>query len=694
MDILFLTALEEEAFVLEQLFRDSVGSVLNASYERIDTTFNSTQTVPCVRLTVSPSVTIQLSWMCLGGMGNVFAFGKALEAINTLSPRCVILLGLMAGRNDGTRKRGDVGYGRIIGYSSLSKIEAIPIATEIAALEKLKSHEIDVNVVIEALKQIGVDINDTLPHITYRTADLTEEWVHFTNVAEKHRKDPGSWQRLAQVSFEDLKEQFAKDNGYKQQAPFCDGTPKAFSAIVASGETVIANKSTVEQLANDIKYDNDQQKKHLRANSFDMESFGVGLCCEHLKVKYAAVKGISDFGGNEVMATSEEKDAYRLAAITSATSFTLSVVLDPTFASYLMGLPHTGWGSTACVWSKQTAPRVHGCYTTSSPSDLEVFRRHRPCTDPTLFNFEHRELLGSRVIEEVNTDSYSEQLRDLLGDTDTGMDFIFPYDIVDLLLFLQATPSLKEEFSRIKMLLSLERRVTAHTQVGDRKKLKASILDSRRSQFIEIGRAAYSNLPHFSATNECCETLIGEGHRYFEVARRFCRVMYFPFRTRKEVESDTAFLMHIYMCGPCVPTLLLTKQDHFPHDDATYIRHPRKDPHCVATSPEPVTVCMKYSEQSRLMVLVSTCDLEAPHAHGGVQIFNLSREVRDLINRCAAAPYDKTSWRQFSLFPVITLLENNGVNVKDVYLKSESRTSSRFDDYFAEMKRLEGVSAR
>ena len=231
MDILFLTALEEEAFVLEQLFRDSVGSVLNASYERIDTTFNSTQTVPCVRLTVSPSVTIQLSWMCLGGMGNVFAFGKALEAINTLSPRCVILLGLMAGRNDGTRKRGDVGYGRIIGYSSLSKIEAIPIATEIAALEKLKSHEIDVNVVIEALKQIGVDINDTLPHITYRTADLTEEWVHFTNVAEKHRKDPGSWQRLAQVSFETLRSSLPRITATNNRLPFVTVLLKHFRRL-------------------------------------------------------------------------------------------------------------------------------------------------------------------------------------------------------------------------------------------------------------------------------------------------------------------------------------------------------------------------------------------------------------------------------------------------------------------------------
>lgn len=691
MDILFLTALEEEKFVLDQLFptNPGIGQVLDVQYTRSEIAFDATLRTPCVQLNLPSNVTVQISWMCLEGMGNVFAFRNAYRFINMLNPRCVILLGLMAGKS-GVFKRGDVGYGRFIGYSSLNKIEASSIQSEIRKRVKKSARPEEVNAVIKELGRLGITTKVTIPLIRHRKADLTEDWPDFLHVAKTHSENPDQWRELASHCFSTFQNSFqqkiAETLGYDNQKYFERDPPNASSALVASGETVIANKQVLEGVAANTTYTNHQTKVILSASAFDMESYGVGLCCDTLKIPYAVVKGISDFGGNEATQASKEKDTYRLAAITSATSFALSVVLDPMFVSYMMKiLDHKGWERSACVWSKQTPLQAQGCHTTSTPSELDILCRRRPCSESFLFNVK-RELLGSRVIEEVSADDYSEQLRDLLKEHTTGMDFVFPYDISDLLIFLQATPSLRNDLdkNRIDELLH-----GAWQQRPNQKADLKSSSDPYISEFIEIGKAAYKHLPHLRETNERCEALIRGGCSYFDVAEHFCRVMYFPFSAWDTVKSEAAYLTHIFMCGPCVPTLLLTTSSRLPHDDATYVRRPLKCNISTFIPTGPVTVCMKYSESSRLMVLASTCDLDTPHAQGDVRIFDFSREVRSLVDRCRQHPSNKAAWNDFSPFPLRTLLKNKGISLEDVYLDSDKLANQYFQKYFAEMERIE-----
>ena len=54
MDILFLTALEEEKFVLDQLFptNPGIGQVLDVQYTRSEIAFDATLRTPCVQLNI------------------------------------------------------------------------------------------------------------------------------------------------------------------------------------------------------------------------------------------------------------------------------------------------------------------------------------------------------------------------------------------------------------------------------------------------------------------------------------------------------------------------------------------------------------------------------------------------------------------------------------------------------------------
>lgn len=695
VDILILAALNEETFLLDKLFDETNDKILEHRFARIDT--RETFQIPCVEVSLQDGGSVRIAWMDLDGMCNVFAYDKAFEAISAASPRCVLLIGFAAGKKD-VFKRGDVSYAKYIGYGAHQKIESEPLSKFLNEHSNLRNARAKKRHIAEIEKRLAAlritPAEAQFPKPTVRDAEIMTSWPAFTDAAQQKATDSTQWRITAERWWKKFLKAYNREYGERKvsangQKRFERHEPKAHEAIVASGESVIADPKMLDKISDAVSVKSKRKQQNSNANVFEMEAYGVGLCCKQSKVPFAFVKGISDFGGVDKQDDSRKKDAFHLAAIASATAFSLDVVLGKHFVSQLQGQAHYGWGKSACIWSdvdeKADRPSPFPCYKTLTPNDSTLLKRSRPCTRTELLGLGKSELLGSRVLEDVDLTDYSNCLSRLVGQNDkiqedqqTRLILIFPYDVRSLLDFFRrvkiddpdAFGILHAGIDKMQLLVDVE---ATPTQAKNIKELAVS-----------IGSTVHGELKHFSEINHRCAQAIESGAKFKDIAQKYCRVIYLPKMGVSEILAQPAFIMHICTCGVCVPTLLAIESERLHLDEATYvIKHRGWCP------PErPVTVCMKHLPRSKLLALASTCDVIRSHVEYG-KVFEFSEQVKGWIGSLSAHGGSNYAGHDLKLFPIARLLSRYEITLKDVYPRHGSPDKKKVKDYFTTLQNME-----
>lgn len=697
VDLLILAALPKETLILDRIF-STEGTIFGHDFVRLAT--ERTIKMPCVEVSLREGGTIRLAWMNLDGMCNVFAYDKALQAISAACPRCVLMIGMAAGRSP--YKRGDVTFANYIGYSSHQKVESEPLSTwlnEASPLKGSRKKKKLISNIQDTLRQLGITPEQAqLPKTAVRgDPELISCWAGFTDEAEKKALENVRWHRAARSWWKQFRGTYLRKHGgpkgrLEDQKEFeRPAGPKAHQVIVASGEAVIANTKLLASISDVVRIVSKRTQEDSRATVFEMEAYGVGRCCQRFDIPFAFVKGISDFGGDDKGTRSRTKDSFHFAAIASATAFSLDVALDGNFLSALQNKPHCGWGRSACIWSslheKPDGLPPFPCYKTAQFDDSTVLRRLRPCTKTELLGIGKTELLGSRILEDVDIPDYSKCLSRLVEQNDQGIRdhhsrliLIFPYDVPSLLDFFtklnlehrDASAKLSTHVDNIRGLLDPNSAPGGGAQLP-----KAAA---------RIGIVVHEQLTHFSEINRRCAQAIESGVPFRQLARQYCRVIYLPPMRIQDLLQQPAFLMHISTCGVCVPTLLALESNSLHLDEATYVIKQ----HGWCPPERPVTVCMKHLPRSKLLAIASTCNVRPKFGEYG-KVFDFSERVQDWIESFRVHGTSGQAASDLNLFPVATLLDRYGIPMKDVYPLDGHYKKTRVKHYFERLRIMESA---
>lgn len=703
VDILIVTALLEEQFLLDLVYPDALRTAFqqNAKFEeeKINVSgFYGKQ----VRLIFRNNKELSIAWTTLGdgkksegnSMGNIFAYDACVRLAEHFCPRFVLLLGI-AGGSHPYFKRGDVGFGTKTGYSSYCKIEAeASISKQItkSKLDPSRKKQLRLD-----LKQLGINTNASVLKYVPRNIPLVHSSQEFCATARSIRDDD-AWKDFAKSWFNEKKDAFLKGHFDLKcdnvQLGFANDNPSAKEGLVASGDAIIANTTLQTIIQEQIVFRDDSTKGKIHANMFEMESFGVGYFCQSHKIEFGMIKGICDLAGEK------KDDKYRLCALSSASAFVFKIITNEKFYSrFVDSKQERIWsGKTACIWP-QDGVAYKRCVGSWSPSAKNLLTTHRPCTDAALVNVQgSTELPGARLFQQAESRAYSNCVSDFIersirdNQEPNRLLFLFPYSVYDLLNFHRNTGSLTA--TDVDKVLALERYVPSCES-------EAESSESITNSAIYLGKLAYEHHMHFKASNAMCVDWIASGKTFGWIAERICRVICIREEDRSFLAHDPRFLMHLFMCGLCVPTLIASKATLMAYgaDEATYFNfktHDSNGQHSPVSVDQNMTICMKYSDRSKLLALLGQCG-ELPRPCCDVKAFSLYKDIELCIqtNKNELVPWDATG--KYEIFPLQKLLRRHGIDWKDYqtlvpkyhsYLDSEK---ANIDAYFNELLKKEAL---
>jgi len=768
VDVLFLAALEEELFVLRDLF----SRPHNNGFWGMSVASNHDDSAD-VRLGEKH---IRLGWRDLGGMGNVGAYHKAQEWIGRLCPRAVVLIGVAGAPQGGVLARGDVAYASQIGYGAFGKIEDVPIFTWLQSRIGVTGRlDPEVKQYVAALEgRLG---GIKLPEFRLRDCTPINVGRRFQDFAKTTRQQcPINWRQHAvdwckagvdsyllqhadqEVGIDEVTCQVATDSelkalrGYvpsgsadaltelskaavdartiatvltklvsgpifsldiskdsrlqyvesqrekvraevytarfnrlalehllpltlrpKYANLFEHQPPKASDAVFASGEAIIASRNHQGLLVNGIRHVDKQKKLHQNAGVFEMESYGVALCCSERQIPFSVVKGISD------LADDTKTDSYRLAALSGATSFSLAMVLSKPHLYEILTWDRHGWSESACVWPTEGGRRA--CAYSCRTGEGARFSRWRNCTHGLFTS--GRELDAVRVLESVESTEYSRYIERVLEENSAVVRLVFPYDVKELLAFLRST-TLRDGAERLEKLLRRMGGVRTSARKGGK---KGEAWKALKKQVIDIGFESYQQHSHFRVSNELCASKIGktDGLQLHELAKQVCRVVSVPYENVHSIIDDPAFLLHIRMCGVCVPTILAKRDRDAGYDEATFVV--RESAAELRDSQEQTSACMKYLQESGLLMVFGTCSSQ-PQATGKHKLFKALNDVEKWLNVVAKKPKEICKDNGLAPFPVALLLERHEIDPLTLLPDTELR-SKNVEGYFQRLKEVE-----
>lgn len=665
-DILIVNALKEEQFLLDLVYLEALREKFagNATVEEIslaDTNFFGGQ----VLIKFPTGQELCIAWITLGdgkkndgnSMGNIFAYDACAELAERFCPRFILLLGV-AGGSRTKFNRGDVGFGLETGYTSYCKIDSTPsIADKIKDNNTLSDQE--QKNLLESLKKLEIDADAEFLNYTIRHIPRVPSSEEFCATARGICNQP-QWKKLAKnwfspqniSAFLEKKTEFGLD--CDTQSNFERDAPIARGGIVASGEAIIASMSLQKKIQSQLNVVNPRIKTYETANMFEMESFGVGYFCTENRIGYGMIKGICDFAGEG------KNDEYRLCAISSASAFAFDIITNEAFYNPILQEKgrHVESGKTACIWQHDNV--IHKrCIDTWSLTAANLLNSHRPCTDSGLIKMrESNELRGARLFQQTESAEYSRCVKNFIdtkiditgGKEKNSLLFLFPYSVHDLFNFLRNAGTLNE--AEINKVLKLEQYIPG--RVDSNPNAAKNIINYA----IELGQNAYYNHLHFGATNKKCADWISEGMEFEDIAKKICRVIFIREEDREYLFDDPRFLMHVFMCGLCVPTLIASKATlkNYGADEATYFNF--RSAHCASQArvSKNMTLCLKYSDRSKLLALIGQCD-DVPHPRFEVKAFELSDKIEDWIQENGK---DNT----FKIFPLLNILFLHKINWK------------------------------
>jgi len=134
------------------------------------------------------------------------------------------------------------------------------------------------------------------------------------------------------------------------------------------------------------------------------------------------------------------------------------------------------------------------------------------------------------------------------------MMFVFPYDALGVLALLDKAPGVNtpHRVSTSKM------RGLLHARKTESRSKAAERFEQIKTEAVSLGRTANLLHSHFLETDRRCAGLIESGARFWDVASHFCRVMVMDIP--EGLSNSPELLMHIGMCGLCVPCFCQVRQ--------------------------------------------------------------------------------------------------------------------------------------
>lgn len=679
VDVLLVSALEEECFVLEKWFLDDKSP--------------KNKNRPIYKTYEHYGLTLNLALADLGGMGNVWAMAATLRLIDELCPRFLILFGL-AGGNSKLVRRGDVVYSTEIGYSSFSKIDSkslkkvlkqhwdvisrvqSPTSTRSkysykSFVSKFQQAKININKIPS-----GININLRKP----KTKDIPNI---FSEACDKLVNSPQAikdWQDKASLWFGDSKEAFAvmkhsDDKTYGSQNAPENNPPLARGALIASGEAIVANseyRNSIDALYEDL---DKQKKKKTKVGLYEMEAFGFATACEMRGVPFGVVKGVSDLAGID-KTSKHEADAYRLAAIASSSAFVYSLLKQLDFLLTVRNnLNHSSWHQKSCIWTEGK----YGCGLLSGrQNENAIFSHERPCitTENAPQRIKTQEVLKNRLFENVHARVYSEWLATAMKDPKSKVILLYPYTIRELITFID-----NKKDSR------LVNNISDYNRLYDQKVRNLEENKQLASLAMEIGAHGKIQYQHLSDGDRICADMILHKKDFLTIANRICRVVFIQDRDLKEMQNNPAWLLHLAICGICVPTFIATSRvvGDFFADEATFIKSPEGKVNSIIH-------CLMYAEKSRLLTLLGRCEPLGENAKSA-DIFDLARDVFKHLSICKTdnRVLEGLTPSRYNVFPCTRLLENHNhqpIDLFPIQVKSESDNAT-ISNYFMTLKQYE-----
>ncbi|MDR3548190.1 MAG: hypothetical protein P4M11_08010 [Candidatus Pacebacteria bacterium] len=680
-DILILNALKEEQFILDGEYKNELSSAFagNATVEdqslEEDGFFGKQ-----IWIKFNNGNELTIAWSTLGdgksddgsSMGNIYAYNACVRLAEHFCPRFILLLGI-AGGSQPQFNRGDIGFGITTGYSSYCKLDgdiSIIERLNIEAQNECAITTTERNMLLMLLSKLGINPEDAILKYTPRKVPLLDCSPEFACAARRVR-DSFQWQSLAKKWFssENISEFVKRKDEYKlkldrgdTQNNFEKELPCALAAIVASGDAIIANATLQQDIRKGITYESvANTKSRIDAYMYEMESYGVGLFCKSNQINYGIIKGICDLGGEK------KDDYYRLCALSSASAFAFKLVTDERFYSQFVISKHgrTFSGRTACIWPN--APDLHKkCVSFYDPSSKNFIASRRPCTDTNLVNFkDNTELPGARLFQQTESIEYSQCVANFISDRigfedgkkNNRLLFLFPYSVHDLLNFFRNTAALNPN--------ELENVITLEQYAPQRQNQNQTSQNDIINYSKYLGKWAYTYHAHFNAANKMCASWIASGKKFSQIAQKMCRVICIREEDRASLAHDPRFLLHLFMCGLCIPTIIASKSTVLTYgaDEATYFNFKPRNGDCgkrVATTDASNTLCLKYSDRSKLLALLGRCG-NLPRPYFNIKAFELFEIIESQLEQYGEqyAPCDPTG--PFEVFPLLKILNLHGV---------------------------------
>jgi hypothetical protein len=246
-------------------------------------------------------------------------------------------------------------------------------------------------------------------------------------------------------------------------------------------------------------------------------------------------------------------------------------------------------------------------------TEENILSRYRPCINTSTLEIPNPELV-TRVFQQAKSTDYSDCLARIVGKPRARLVLLFPYSVQDLLSFFYNIMEVSERAPVERLQSDLFEFLRDPTDAGKQRLLV--------DDAINLGKYGYENHKHFRGSNEYCAEQIRAGKQFGEIAKTICRVMFIPSKDLPQLFTNPGFMMHILMCGLCVPTLIASSPvlGKYNADEATYIEFAGGK-----LTPK-TTLCLKYSDRSRLLAVFGSCDAR-PDGCNDSTIYELFEDI-------------------------------------------------------------------
>lgn len=649
LDVLIVTALREERFLLDKQFVDL--NPTSIAFKR--DLFRVLRHVGGRELRIGVAD--------LGGMGNIWASAETVKLIEATCPRCVLLVGVAGGKM-GLIDLGDVGYSTGVVYSSHGKLttNTLPelldkracstVATRVAAAKKVRPLLRNAGIAIDKLANTGIELR--------QVEEIDIHPLFASGAAAFAKKEPAAWKTTARKWYNDYREEFEREHReeYKtrrgkalRQEPFKAGQPNAEEAIIASGEFVIASddfQRKVEQQYN-RRLRRTKRKQHI--NMFEMEAYGVGWACRMRGVPFGIVKGVSDFAGGAK--GTEKRDTHRLTAIASASAFAAGLVEDEDFANAMFNVPHAYmWDRRSCLWALD--PRR--CVYAPRLTERDVVGNMRECIRLEKPDLRNKQVLATRVFEDVGSQEYSQCIEHALSDPDMSATLLFPYTPQELFAFLHNVgPTWRHQVEKIDVIL--------------RSGLDPDKVREVVPLVLALGRDARREFKHFELCDIQCKAMIEAGKSFYDIANKVCRIVVVRDEDKASTLYGPASLIYPALLGVCVPTLLADYEEiatKYIADEVTYFQRALNNVPAKSGGAQ-ATMSLRYVDRAKSLIVLGRCS--SAQQGESRKTFELIEYLRGHLEDALAKSVDALGFlkEHYPSFPFAELLRKYTLNLEE-----------------------------